>query len=813
MSAGTTVVTSSSALAADLARYKPKRARVSRGARATSLLLLVGCMTGASATFSTLAPAFAHAQSIERSVRQLNDIESRAEAVLGQAIRRSALRSPTYVEERLTNGELYLRMQDYLQASIIFSDIVDNYPQHRAYPDALFQLGEALFHAGDYFGSRTRFREVLARASEAAFRPYTQRSLGRLIEIAIHVRDFDGVEAYFQQLSQLPSSEVEGHTAYFRAKYLYNMAVPNADALADDGAARIDTARLNEARTAFAGVPEDSPYRLQSQYFVGVIHTLRGEYPQAIEAFRQVLRGQASTSEQRAVVDLAYLALGRLYYETDQLQQAVEAYQSVPRTSTQFPHALYEIAWVFIRMGDSIRAERALEVLAVAAPRSHLIPDAQVLRGNLLLRNGRFEAANTVFLEVRTQFSPVLRELDQIRSSHADLPGYFRQLVTENIEHFDAGDFLPENARGWVELGEEYERALAVVGDLNEARRLIRETDDLVQRLNGALASPNGAAIFSDLRDQLQAIAGLEARLSSVRRALIEAESRGGGGSGELADVRAQRRRLEADLGAMPTTADDFVAADDTYHRRYRRLRRELRELEVQVLGLEAQITATERFMAATEGARESEPEGVATELAQQRAAIETYRSQIADLRRAVEISELQVGIGDARYQRDESTRAEYAALVARERQLSGGGRSDVDAALARITALERRLAERKSAIAAVSSERIAEIRVVVDEEAAHLVTYRQSLSALEGETEEVIGAVTYQNFMDVRDRFYDLVLRADVGRVDVAWAEREEHRLRVDMLTRERQREMQVLDDEFSDIMDTASDDEGAAQ
>jgi hypothetical protein len=96
-----------------------------------------------------------------------------------------------------------------------------------------------------------------------------------------------------------------------------------------------------------------------------------------------------------------------------------------------------------------------------------------------------------------------------------------------------------------------------------------------------------------------------------------------------------------------------------------------------------------------------------------------------------------------------------------------------------------------------------------VDEEAAHVVTYRESLAALEGETEEVIGAIAHQNFMDVRDRFYDMVLRADVGRVDVAWAEREEHRLRVDMLTRERQREMQVLDDEFSDIMDTAAAEE----
>ena len=800
MSKGTTLSTSSSALATGPARHQRKRGYVSRGARAIGLCSLLGVLGGSLGV---------SAQSVEQVTRELGDIESRAASLLQQPLQRSALRSPTYVEERLTNGELYFRMEDHLQASIIFSDIVDNYPQHRAYPDALFQLGESLFHLGDYFGARTRFREVLSRANEASFRPYTQQSLGRLIEIAIHVRDFEGVDAYFQQLSQLPSSELAAHSLYFRAKYLYSMAVPSSEVMVEGSGVRVDTGRLEEARVAFTQVPANSPYHLQSQYFIGVVHSLRAEFPRAIEAFRQVLTTQATTREQRSVVDLTYLALGRLYYETDQLQQAIEAYQSVPRTSEHFAHALYEIAWVFIRLGDSIRAERALEVLAVAAPNSHLIPDAQVLRGNLLLRNGRFDDANAVFLEVRTTFAPVLRELEDIRTSHADLPAYFRQIVTQNIQDFDATDFLPAAAQRWVDLGEEYERAMGVVSDLNTARRLIQETDDLIVRLNGALSAPNGAAIFVDLRDHLQAITGLQTRLSLARSHLIDAESRSGSVSPEVQEVRAQRRRIEEDLGRMPVSADDFIAADDVYHNRYRRLRRELRELDVQVMGLEAQIVATERFMIDTAGTRESEPEGVDTELAQQRAAVADYRTRIDELRRAIEVAELQVGVGDARYERDEAMRAEYAALVARERQLTGGGRSDVDAALQRISDLERRLVERKRAVAAISQERIAEIRVIVDEEAAHLVTYRASLAALEGETEDVIGVIAHQNFMDVRDRFYDMVLRADVGRVDVAWAEREEHRLRVDMLTRERQREMQVLDDEFSDIMDVADEDE----
>ena len=56
---------------------------------------------------------------------------------------------------------------------------------------------------------------------------------------------------------------------------------------------------------------------------------------------------------------------------------------------------------------------------------------------------------------------------------------------------------------------------------------------------------------------------------------------------------------------------------------------------------------------------------------------------------------------------------------------------------------------------------------------------------------------------VESQKRFYDLVLKADVGVIDVGWAEREEHRTRIELLTRERSRSMQSLDDEFREIMD----------
>ncbi|HJL16242.1 MAG TPA: tetratricopeptide repeat protein [Sandaracinaceae bacterium LLY-WYZ-13_1] len=781
--------------------------------RTTAFGLLVASIWLASPGSGPRA-SVASAQDVDAVTREVVDIEGDLRRLTDQPLRRSRLRSPTYVEERLTDGELFYRLQDYVRASIIFTDIVENYQSHRAYPDALFLLADSLFRAGDYLGARTRFREVIDHVGEPAFAPYVQRALGRLIEIAIHTRDFDGVEGYFAQLSRIPPSEIEATTNYFRAKYLYNRAVPTEDVLREDGPPpRIDQTRLEQARQAFEAVQQGSPYYPQARYFIGVIYTLREQYPQAIEAFRRVLRSPAETQEQREVLELTQLSLGRLYYETDQLDQAVEAYQAIPRTSENFHVALYEIAWVYIRMGDSTRAERALEVLTVAAPESRFIPDGKLLRANLLLRNGRHEDANRVFREVAREFGPVRRELDEMMESHDDPQAYFRQLVRENMESFDAHAFLPPLAQRWAEMEGDMDRALEVLSDLSQARRLVRETSELVERLEAALNQPNRVAVFADLRLQMERSTALRNRVAQSRRDLLRIyEQRHPDRASSLRDTLSQIRSIERFLDGMPTDEGDFADFDDEVLGRYRRLGRELGRLEVELQGMEARIVAMERYLEDTEEDRDPEGvEAIRTELAGHREAVEAYREQIRQLEIALEAARLQVGPGDARYQRHERLRREHARLLRQVRERLGD--SQLAGLFTRLDRVETQLDQREQEVERIVEERTAEIRRQLQEEAQNIVGYRQQLTQLESETEEVVGAVTYENFRQVQHRFYDLVLRADVGRIDVAWAEREEHRMRVEMLTRDRAREMRALDDEFREIMDETSEDEGGEE
>jgi TolA-binding protein len=774
-----------------------------RPTRLSAVLLATTLVSGVHAS--------ARAQDLTSASRELTEVEQLTNQLRAPALRGSELRSPTYVEERLTDGELFYRLKDYVRASVILIDIVENFPKHPSYPDALFLLGESLFHASDYLGARARYRTIIEHADVAAYRPHVQASLGRLIEIAIKTRNFDGVDNYFERLARLPPSEIAGATAYFRAKYLYSVAVPADITSAPEGPLpQVDPQKLEQARLAFDAVPEASPYALQARYFSGVIYTLRGQYNPAIDAFKRVAQAKVQNDAQRDVAELAQLSLGRLYYETDQVERSIEAYQSIPRTSKRFETALYEIAWTYIRQGDSTRAERALEVLSVAAPESQYIPDAKILRGNLLLRDGRYTLAAGVFTDVTKEFQPVRDELDKILAQQPDQQAYFRELVRTSLEQFDDQAFLPPLALRWARIEGDMRRAVETVGDLSQARHMTRETGVIVERLTSALQAPNRVNIFPDLRDQRERSVALRNRLERVRQQLIAADEAQSQqyNSAELSEVRARRRDLDRSLAALPVKESDFQRRNNETDSRFVVLDKELSALEVQLLGMDARIVATDRFMTDSMGSETMRTgvEAYRTELTTQRHALADYREQLARLHQELEASRLQVGVGDSIYVRDDNLRTEHAQMVERERQLvaSLGGRSaQTDTLYRRASAVETALDSRDKQVDQVVDERSRDMQRVLTEEGGKLDGYRQQLVALDGQTEDVVGGLSYANYRQVQQRFYDLVLKADVGVVDVGWAEREEHRTRIEMLTRERARALQSLDDEFREIMD----------
>jgi len=415
-----------------------------------------------------------------------------------------------------------------------------------------------------------------------------------------------------------------------------------------------------------------------------------------------------------------------------------------------------------------------------------------------------------VFDEVSKQFGPVREELDRMLAAHDDSMAYFKQLVRNNLEIFDASAFLPAGARRWSTPEGDMDRAMETLRDLSQARELVRDTGNIVERLDAALSVPNLVAVFKDLRLQREQTVVLRNRLARVRKGLIalDAKSGGGFGSAELEQVRARRRDLERSLGGMPVGEDALGKRTFAAANQYATLSKSLSSLDVDLLGMEARITATEHYLESTgQSANQAANAAVYAELTAQRAAITEYRERMRELAVRIEAGRLQVGVGDQDFAREDALRKEYEDLVSRERQIlaSLGAHSDgrVAAAFGRAASVQDSLDGRDRQIDAIVTRRAQEMRTVLDEEKIKLDGYRSRLAELETESQEVVGGIALANYRSVRQRFYDLVLRADVGIIDVAWAVREQHRSQAEQLTRARVRAIKALEDEFRDIID----------
>jgi tetratricopeptide (TPR) repeat protein len=783
-----------------------------------------------------------------RAENEVNTVESEVPKIQAAAAQVAARRvSPA---RRVAEGDLLLRNKDYDRAIHVFHQVVELYDQGQcpaaAYADALFLLGEAYFRDQQFLAARRYFVKLLERAAEPTYASYAGRALSRLVDVCLRTNDLAGIDAVFARMGSLPTSDASGSLQYARGKAFY---------------AKGD---LASATNALGTVPSNSPYVHQSQYLLGVVLTKQAappppeaaasapapsatgaaatppaaaaapavavpaakpRYEAAIEQFRRVTRIPATTDEQRHVVDLAWMAIGRLQYEVDAYLEAAEAYSHVDRKSPEFSTMLYELAWVYVRLGDYQRAQRALEIQRITDPDSMQLADGSLLRADLMLRQGQYEQALAVYQGVRRRYDPLREQVDAFLASTSDPAVYYDKLVEERLaEGSQQGPALPPTVVEWAREQARDERVFAVIDDVTRSRDLVRRTRILAAKLDAVLRSGTRVKAFPELQASLETAVGLLNRVAQARRVLalglddvVESP-----GSGELAEVRAERRKLMQRLAALPTAPADFAKREQSSDRDWSRVSQQLQRLTLEADRLQALVNGLRRVLQDADqyGPAARDPavrERVMQELATHERDLAAYRQRIRELQDAVETSRVQSGFGDQRTAEDQQARRRFRELFAREVALVAAGSDGADAAayardiqpvVSRADRVEASLEKLEQQLQQATEAGAQALLARVAQEAAAVEGYAAALDTLDQEARLLVGEVAMRNFVLVRERLRDVVLRADTGIVQDAWEVREEQRVRVQNLQREKSREQQKLDDELREVLDDAGGD-----
>jgi tetratricopeptide (TPR) repeat protein len=732
---------------------------------------------------------------------------------------------------RIANADMLLHAKNYDAAVDILSKVLELNRQGKAseadYADASFLIAEAYFQSRQYLSARRHYREVLDHATRPAYAEYLGRSLSRLVDISLRTDDLESLDFVFARLDALPQADKSGSLAYARAKALY---------------ARKD---YNAAKSAVNSVSVGSEYTLQAQYLLGVVlmkETLatapapaagaaKGagkataapdtRFTQAIEQFRKVTRMPASTASARHVVDLAWMAIGRLFHETDDYVEAAEAYSHVDRGSPEFSTMLYELAWVYVRLGDFERAQRALEVLTITDPNNLELADGSLLRADLMLRAGEFQNALGLYKDVSGHFDPIRQQLDNFLKSTNDPAVYYDKLTTDDFGAV-SDDKLPKVVLDWARDQAEDQHVFGVIDDVSRSRNLIKSSRKLASKLNAVLSVSSRVKAFPEIQVQLQQVLSLSNKLARARGTLAEGidDVANSDVSGELATVRSERRSLMKRLGWMPVTEGEFIHRDESGDTQWAKASQALQELTVEADKLNAIVNGLHRVM------NEADKHGVTSD-PQSRARFQleidanerdlvTYHKKIEEFRNAIEVGKAQIGFGDQRYVDDQDVRKRFRELLTREVALLVAGQDSSDAAayaksiqplLARADNDDAALDVQRAKYEQQAIEQANALRDKISQELALVEGYAQNLDGLDQQARLLVGEIAMKNFSLVRDRLKSIVLRADVGIVQEAWEVREEQALRVRNLQRERAREEQTLNDELREVLDDAEE------
>jgi len=245
----------------------------------------------------------------------------------------------------------------YLDAAQGFGELLDTEQAPTQRTKIAYYQAKSLYALEMYQSAAHYFEEVVLVGPKD---PYFKYALPHLVDIARwsgNNHDLTGLarkippEAYPRR--------AKNHLYYVQAREI------------------LDQGRLDDAAHYLGQISAKSELYVHTQYLTGVIHLQRGKIRSARDSFRAALvAAPAPTSANQlartnATLDLAEIAIARLYYALTRYEQASWIYEQIPPTSTQGSSARLEGAWALFMLHDDAGALKALDRIdeAVTSPK------------------------------------------------------------------------------------------------------------------------------------------------------------------------------------------------------------------------------------------------------------------------------------------------------------------------------------------------------------------------------------------------------------------------------------------------------------
>ena len=393
--------------------------------------------------------------------------------------------------------------------------------------DAEWYLAESLYKLGNLRTAEANYRVIL----DASVHPFRDDAVRRLLELYVILGD----EAAFDKLylEEISSGRVVASDSI-------NYAI---------GKAFFRKKNFNEAKTNLAKVEESSPWFRKAKYIIAASLVAEEDFDAAIPIFKDLLTLSIETQDDRTILDLSLLALGRIYLETRDYAQASNMYGQIGADSQYLSDKLFEEIWTYIKQMDEVReirkdnkkeltqldlellfarerelvqqALRGIDLFLLAFSEHRYAPKLKLMQGHLHIQAVEYDDAMASYELVINEYSPVKDRFQELAESEDKPKQYISEFVEVGGQVAGTRDGLPGYAVAMVMADRDLARALTVYKDLNAQQLDVEASQLIIDELDEALSSPGGIGGFDQLRYDVQLIRSL-----GVQRAfdLVELE-------------------------------------------------------------------------------------------------------------------------------------------------------------------------------------------------------------------------------------------------------------------------------------------------
>jgi chromosome segregation ATPase len=284
---------------------------------------------------------------------------------------------------------------------------------------------------------------------------------------------------------------------------------------------------------------------------------------------------------------------------------------------------------------------------------------------------------------------------------------------------------------------------------------------------------------------------------------------------GPLKEARLRRKELAAKVATLPTTGEGMTERKERFDAGFDRLEEKLHEATVQLQGVRAQLVAIDLLYG--EQLRSTEVAPTALENTKRR--IQEFKSILDDLevqreaiKRDLDDAELTTTMSGGKGAREQTLREAYRQALDEEIQLGAGLNTDEMRRAAqadqRAMALFDRNQQFLDKLRSVVDAHVGDLRAELLAERENLRRYAESVATINTDAEGIRDAATRIALDHVRAEVHDIVVRADVGIIDVAFARKQRETEKIGRLQRQKSEELTQLNQAYADLtQDEATD------